>query len=197
MQYNYFYKITNLINNKFYYGVHKTNKLNDNYLGSGLALGRSKKKYGKENFNKEILQFFDTYEECLAHEALIVNEEMVKNPMCYNMQTGGKGGKLSEESKAKIAAARKGKSLSIEHRAKIAAAGKGRLYTEESRIKRSNSLKGKVFTEEHLANMKVARENMSNEAKAKMGHIGKKHSEESKAKIGASRKIAYNLKMSA
>ena len=30
--YNYFYKITNNINNKFYYGVHCTNNLNDGYI---------------------------------------------------------------------------------------------------------------------------------------------------------------------
>ena len=33
-KYHYFYKITNLLNNKYYYGVHSTNDLNDQYMGS-------------------------------------------------------------------------------------------------------------------------------------------------------------------
>ena len=61
--YNYFYKITNNINNHFYYGVHCTDNLNDGYMGSGTRLKYAYKKYGMENFNKEILKFFDTVKE--------------------------------------------------------------------------------------------------------------------------------------
>ena len=101
----YFYKITNLINNKFYYGVHKTKKLNDKYLGSGTRLDAAKKKYGRENFRRDILFFFKTYKDALIYEAFIVNKEMVDNPNCYNLIVGGTGGnkkpgfKYSVESK--------------------------------------------------------------------------------------------------
>lgn len=37
-KYYYLYKITNLINEHFYYGVHRTNGLNDGYMGSGSRL---------------------------------------------------------------------------------------------------------------------------------------------------------------
>jgi len=74
-QYHYLYKITNLINNKIYIGIHSTNRLDDGYLGSGLAFKRALKLYGKENFRKEILEWFDWRIEALQREAEIVNFE--------------------------------------------------------------------------------------------------------------------------
>ena len=63
-KYNYFYKITNNINNHFYYGIHSTDNLNDGYMGSGSRLHAAYKKYGIENLSKDILKYFDTREEC-------------------------------------------------------------------------------------------------------------------------------------
>lgn len=90
-KYHYFYKITNLINNHFYYGIHSTNNLNDGYYGSGHRLHRAYKKYGINNFFKEILKYFDNREEALDYEAEIVNEELVKDKNCYNEVLGGGG----------------------------------------------------------------------------------------------------------
>lgn len=91
-RYHYFYKITNLINNHFYYGVHNTNNLNDGYMGSGTRLQYAYNKYGIENFKKEIIKFFDTKEEAFEYEAEIVNENLVNDDNCYNISLGGKGG---------------------------------------------------------------------------------------------------------
>ncbi len=88
--YHYFYKITNLINNKFYYGVHNTDNLEDGYMGSGSLLHKAYKKYGIENFKKEILKYFNTIYEAFQYEHEIVNEELINNPNCYNVQIGGK-----------------------------------------------------------------------------------------------------------
>ena len=91
MKYFYFYKITNNINNHFYYGVHCTNNLNDNYMGSGKRLQYAIKKYGIENFSKEILKYFNSKEEAFEYEEQIVNENLVNNPNCYNLTNGGHG----------------------------------------------------------------------------------------------------------
>lgn len=90
-KYNYFYKITNLINNHFYYGIHSTNNLEDGYMGSGSRLQIAYKKYGIENFSKEIIKFFDTRKEALEYEAKVVNENLIKDDCCYNLVIGGSG----------------------------------------------------------------------------------------------------------
>ena len=91
-KYHFIYKTTNLKNGKFYVGMHSTNKLNDGYLGSGKRLRYSIKKYGKENFKIEYLEFFDTHNELRDRERQLVNEELLKDPMCINLAIGGTGG---------------------------------------------------------------------------------------------------------
>lgn len=51
------YQTTNKLNNKIYIGVHSTKNINDGYLGSGTALKKAVKKYGKQNFKRIILNF--------------------------------------------------------------------------------------------------------------------------------------------
>jgi hypothetical protein len=83
------YKITNTINNKIYVGVHSTKNLNDEYLGSGFKLKKAIKKYGADNFKKEILFTFDTLNEALIMERKIVNQEFINRNDVYNMTVGG------------------------------------------------------------------------------------------------------------
>jgi hypothetical protein len=97
------YKTTNLINNKTYIGIHQTEDLDDGYLGSGLAMKRAIKKYGKQNFSREILEFCLSYDELIEKEKTYVNEEWISLEDNYNLKTGGQSsGLLSEESKTKI-----------------------------------------------------------------------------------------------
>jgi len=91
MIYHTFYKTTNLIDGKFYYGVHSTDDINDNYLGSGTRLRWAIKKHGKENFKKEILAVFDTKEEAFFVEKKLVTRELIEDNNCYNVTNGGKG----------------------------------------------------------------------------------------------------------
>ncbi|WBF78789.1 endonuclease [Acinetobacter phage vB_AbaM_DLP2] len=88
----YTYKITNLLNGKFYIGVHKTENLDDGYMGSGRYLNNSKSKHGVENFKKEILMFHDSEDEMFEMEALIVDQEFVDRKDTYNLKLGGQGG---------------------------------------------------------------------------------------------------------
>ena len=90
-KYNYFYKITNKINNHFYYGIHSTDNLNDGYMGSGSRLHIAYAKYGIENFEKEILKFFDDVKDAQNYEEEMVTEELTKNDNCYNILIGGGG----------------------------------------------------------------------------------------------------------
>ena len=98
---------------------------------------------------------------------------------------GKKGKPHSEESKAKISAAnkgKKGKPLSEEHKAKISAANKGKPLSEETKAKLSASLKdnipwnkGRKLSEEHKAKLSASLK-------------GREFSEETRAKLSAARK---------
>lgn len=84
------YKITNKINGKFYIGVHKTKHPNDQYYGSGRSIKNSIKKYGKENFRKEIL-----YLTCVKTHAYEFEKRLLESIWDksgnYNMNSGGHG----------------------------------------------------------------------------------------------------------
>lgn len=91
-QYHFIYKTTNLLNGKFYIGMHSTDDLNDGYIGSGRRLWRSINKYGKENHKFEILEFLNDRKSLANREAEIINEELIANPLCMNLKLGGEGG---------------------------------------------------------------------------------------------------------
>lgn len=87
----YIYKTTCIINSKVYIGM--STKDDPNYYGSGSIIKRAIKKYGKNNFKKEILEHCNSFEELCKREVYWV--EYYKNLLkddCYNVSTGGKGG---------------------------------------------------------------------------------------------------------
>lgn len=103
------YKITHKLTSKIYIGVHKTSNPYDNYMGSGLHIGRAVRKEGIQNFEKEILGIYESYEEAYKAEASIVNKEFIKYFYTYNLVPGGVGSKNkrldykhSEETKRKM-----------------------------------------------------------------------------------------------
>ena len=67
-KYYYVYITTNLVNGKKYIGLHKTDILDDNYLGSGRIFLRALKKHARKNFSKEIIEFCNNEEELKERE---------------------------------------------------------------------------------------------------------------------------------
>jgi hypothetical protein len=87
--YHYLYKVANLVNQKYYIGIHSTDNLDDGYLGSGVAIKEAIAKYNSKNFVKEILEFFDSRESALLKEEYVVTEQVVSDENSYNLTTGG------------------------------------------------------------------------------------------------------------
>lgn len=134
------YITTNLINGKQYIGVHATNNINDNYLGSGVLLLKAFKKYGKENFKREILCFCDDNHIGHNNEGIFIRKHNTLNPSGYNLSPkGGVGGaeSVSDETKNKIRKARIGKSSGM----------LGKKHSEKSKQQISKSNIGKKHTE--------------------------------------------------
>lgn len=104
-KYHYLYKTTNLINQKYYYGMHSTSNLNDGYLGSGTRLRHSIRKYGKTNFKIEILEFFNSREELIEAEIKLITELIINDNLCLNIKLGGTGGFNNKEHQLKCSKA--------------------------------------------------------------------------------------------
>ena len=134
-----------------YAGCHATENIHDGYLGSGSYFLRALKKYGKENFTKEIIYICETLEEMIEKEAELVDLDWVNREDTYNLQTGGLSyGILSEESKIKLS-----KSVSEAHKngkfdysllkgRKVWNKGKRAAYSEETLSKMSKAKEGYI-----------------------------------------------------
>ena len=186
------YKITNEINNRIYVGVHKTDEVDDGYMGSGKAIRLAIKKYGRDNFTKEILVSFEDAEAAYLAESMVVDEAFVARKDTYNMKCGGIGGSVgfgekhpmygkqhSNESKKKMSDAKSGEnhpfygmSRSEETKAKLSAARSGEKHPNY----------GKHLSEETKAKLSAA--NMGENHP----QFGIARSEETKAKLSAIKK---------
>ena len=174
-KFHYIYKITRQ-DGKYYIGLHSTDNLDDGYFGSGQILWRSIKKHGKEKHSKEILEFLPSRTELKAREEFLVDEELLKDPMCMNVIKGG-GGRdpyiMDGTTKEKLSRAQKKRDPST------------RLHTAETKAKISASNTGKSKAPEAVAKSAATRlANLTDETRVKLGgNRGKQMSEEQKAKI--------------
>jgi hypothetical protein len=176
------YLVTNLVNNKKYIGMDSINC--PYYLGSGLYIKKAIKKYGRENFKKEILQVCSSKKELIEAEKYWIDfYDAVSNKKFYNIREGGQGGDIryymnNDEiiqwkkniSISKIGI-RKGVPLSEKNKIGISESLKlfyknnispnmGRNQSEETKTKIRNALVGREFSEEHKKNMR--RNNIEN-----------------------------------
>lgn len=92
MKHYLIYKITCSINNKIYIGKHKTDDIDDGYMGSGVLLRHEQDLFGLDKFKKEILFECSSEEEMNKKEAEIVNEDFIARDDVYNVMFGGDGG---------------------------------------------------------------------------------------------------------
>ena len=145
------YKIVNIQNGKFYIGVHRTNDVNDDYMGSGTLIKRAIKKHGVENFKKEILEFFETEDEMLKREEEIVTYEFIKENNVYNIMPGGNYG-----SEKRNGLTFKNKHHTQKSKDKIRKKSIGRHHTIETKEKISQNNFSKNDPVRHLAIVKKA-----------------------------------------
>lgn len=137
------YKITNKTNNKVYIGI--TSKglsarwkehLYNAEHGCPFKLHNAIRKYGKENFSIELIDFCNSWEELEEKEKYYISEyKSLQDEFGYNMTEGGDG--------------TIGRYVTMETRDKIRQKAIGREVSEETRMKLSEA--GKVRTENREA----------------------------------------------
>ena len=160
------YKITNLINGKYYIGKHKTKELQDNYMGSGVWLKNAFKKYGKHNFIKEIILICNSEKHMnLAERIMVVCDPEIT----YNIKIGGNGGfdHINE----------------IHIKKTVITKRKNGWYSTEK-----NPMYGKKHKEEVKTNHSKRMKGQNNP------NYNKKFSEETKRKMSEARKKYWDLK---
>lgn len=171
-QFNYVYKITNLINGKIYIGKHSTDNLDDNYMGSGKLLRLEYSACGRKNFEKTILAYSDDENELADLERHYITVLNATDPdVGYNRQVNSSRYSFTEEHNQKISKAKRGTKMSVDARRKMSEAHKGK----------ESWNKGKHWSVE-------TRQKMSESHKGKQIWLGKKHTETSKRKMSEAAK---------
>jgi group I intron endonuclease len=146
------YKITNLINGKLYIGQTTTTiekrfkqhiykySTNSKYK---TIINQAIKKYGKENFQIEIIDVGADINELNLKEKKWIVELNTIMPHGYNMTTGGDRYVMSEETKEKLRKSSTGKKVSDETRKKQSKSHMGHVVKEETKEKIRRFYKGK------------------------------------------------------
>jgi group I intron endonuclease len=176
----YIYLLIDKRNGKKYIGKHNGNS--KDYFTGGLIPNRIIKLYGKEIFQRIIIEKDINCVHLLSEKEIQYIKKYDTFENGYNLTIGGDGGgswilNKTDEEKKEIADKKREKT-------------KGVKFSEEHKKKLSESQRKKKLTEEH-------KQNISNSIKGE-NHpwFGKKHSEETKKKISISRTGVSNPKHS-
>ena len=149
----YIYKITNILNSKSYIGKHVSNRLDDPYFGSGIAIKKAIKKYGKHNFIKDILEICSDMNNLSEREIFHIENEGTFSKG-YNLTRGGDGclGMVfSKNTKDKMSKSIKD-AYKRNPKLSKAISDRGKLLTGDK-----NPFFGKKLSREHIEKMRVAR----------------------------------------
>ena len=95
--YGFIYMTHNLVNGKRYIGKRKYDAAGRwvDYLGSGVVLSRAIRKYGKENFRREIIDTATSDKELSEKEQLWIEYyNATRSDDFYNVAPGGDGGNV-------------------------------------------------------------------------------------------------------
>lgn len=183
---NYVYVTTNLLNGKQYIGDRSCNcdPEKDKYLGSGLLINKAKKKYGKNNFLKTIIDdSFKTRKEAFEAQEKYIIKYNTLSPNGYNISPkGGIGitGCMAEETKQKISNKLKNRIFSEEHKKKLSLTLKGKLKSETHK---KNIKKFHKHTVPWNKSKKLEPLSEDHKNKIRKSITGKQHKEETKKKI--------------
>jgi hypothetical protein len=165
------YKTTNKANGRYYIGVHTTDNIDDGYLGSGKLLNQAIEKYGRDNFVREIVEYYDTVEQAYLAEAEMVD---VNDPLSYNLKNGGHGGWDHIKGDNWSVEARKSRSEKMKEH-------------HQNGVFEKLTTKGYKHTPEAREKISIAAKNRKTHAS---GFKGKTHSEEMKRLISERTKLA-------
>ena len=142
------YITTNLVNGKKYIGSHLTSNINDTYLGSGVLLKKAIKKYGKSNFQREIIAQLDNIENMKELEEYYINYYNAYTSNLFYNTTKYAAGITKCTWGDKISKSmighnfNLGKNHSQETKNKISKANKGKIRSKEYKLSRSNKMLG-------------------------------------------------------
>jgi len=155
-------------------------------------IGRAILKYGRQSFDIVEVESCHTREQLDERERYWIAEFQSLNPNGYNIELGGSGsGKMSYETRRKIAAAHLGRKRgprSEETKRKISESNKGKKISPEQIAQfkawsaKHNYWRGREITPEHRANL----------SKAQKGHPGRPWTEEEKRHMSEVHKGARN-----
>lgn len=198
------YQTTNLVNGKFYIGYHATKDLDDDYFGSGRYLLNSLWKYGWQNFKKETLFVYSTFEEAMEKEKELVAQHLFTNPLCMNLMPGGVLGGQTEGARLKRISTMTGRTHSEETKRKLSIANRGKSPSEETRAKISKGCLGKSHPQTEETRQKIRKTKAENPQrhseetrfKCGIGNRGRIQSEEERSKRKESCLIACNTEES-